>query len=164
MNIKIIGLLTAFFLIFANHVFARVHSQENGLFKMDIPEGWHWVEYPEEIVVTYPDGKTAAIDIQLMPSIKLTPQGVKKALSASIDRMINEGINAHAGTLIGNKEIKIDGVDARELNFKINPQNPLQVRYLAFFNKGYAFTITYGANDEKTRLLMDDSIATLKLT
>ena len=48
-------------------VFAMEHTQRNGLFSMNVPEGWHWMENPQEVVITYPDRKTMAIDIQLMP-------------------------------------------------------------------------------------------------
>ena len=129
---------------------------------MDIPEEWHWVEYPQEIVITYPDGKTMAIDIQLVPSRNLSQADIKKTIKEANDKMIKEGIEAHHGTLIDNKEIKLDGVYATQLDFKTPPPNPIYVTYISFFNKGYAFTITYGSRDDKMRLVMDDAVATIK--
>ncbi len=143
-------------------VFALEHTQRNGLFSMDVPEQWHWVEYPEEIVIAYPDGTTVAMDIQLMPSVKLTPADIKKTLRASNDKMIKEGIEAHNGVLIDNKEIKLDGIYATQLDFKPAPQSPINVTYISFFNKDYAVTITYGSGDDKLRSVMDDAVATLK--
>jgi hypothetical protein len=129
---------------------------------MDIPEGWRWVEYPQEIIISYPDGKTVAIDIQLVPSRKLSLADIKKNIKESNEKMIKEGIEAHHGTLIHDKEIKFDGVYATQLDFKTSPPNPVHVTYISFFNKGYAFTITYGDRDDKMRLVMDDVAATFK--
>ncbi len=143
-------------------VFALEHTQKDGLFSMDVPEGWHWVEYPQEIIITYPDGKTMAIDIQLVPSRKLSEVNIKKTLKETDDKMIKEGIEAHQGILIDDKEIKLDGVYATRLDFKTSSPNPVYVTYIAFFNKGYAFTITYGSADDKMRSVMDDALATIK--
>jgi len=63
-------------------VLAVERTQKDGLFTMDIPEGWRWVEYPQEIIISYPDGKTVAIDIQLVPSRKLSLADIKKTLKS----------------------------------------------------------------------------------
>ena len=143
-------------------VLALEHTQKDGLFSMDIPEEWHWMEDPQEIIITYPDGKTMAIDVQLVASQKLSRDEIKKNLKDANDKMIKEGVEAHNGTLIDNKEINLDGVYATQLDFTTVPPNPIAVTYVSFFNKGYAFTITYGSRDEKMRLVMDDAVATFK--
>jgi hypothetical protein len=143
-------------------VLALEHNQKDGLFSMDVPEGWHWFEYPQEIIITYSDGKTLAIDMQLVPSIKLSQADIKKTLKEGNDRMIKEGIEAHNGILIDDKEISIDGIYATQLDFRISPQSPVTVTYISFFNKGYAFTVTYGSGDDKIRSVMDDAVATIK--
>ena len=129
---------------------------------MDIPEAWHWIEYPQEIVITYPDRKTVAIDIQLVPSRKLSQADIRKRLKETDDKMIKEGIEAHHGTLVDNREINIDGLFAKRLDFKTASPNPMNVTYISFFNKDYAFTITYGSEDGKMHSVMDDAVATLK--
>jgi len=142
--------------------FALEHTQKDGLFKMDVPEQLYWREFPQEIIITYPDGQTVAMDIQLIPSVSLSEEDAKKKLKDSNEAMIKQGIQAHHGALIDNKEIKVDGVYATQLDFKTSPPDPIDVTYIAFFNKGYAFSITYGTNDEKMRLLLDDAVATIK--
>ena len=47
---------------------------------------WHWVEYQQEIVITYPDGKTVAIDIQMVPSSKLSQAESRKPLKRAMIR------------------------------------------------------------------------------
>ena len=79
---------------------------------MDVPKEWHWFEYPQEIIITYPDGKTMAFDIQMIPSRKLSQAEIKKNLKEGKDKMIKEGVEAHQGTLIDDKEVSIDGVYA----------------------------------------------------
>ena len=143
-------------------VFALEHTQKDGVFSMDIPAEWHWAESPEEILITYPDGKTIALDIQMIPSRKLSQTDMKKAIKESNDKMIKEGIEAHHGTLVGNKEIKLDGVYATRIDFNTVPPNSIAVTYVSFFNKGYAFTITYGSEDEKMHALLDDALATIR--
>ena len=144
-------------------VFALEHTQTGGLFSMNIPESWHWFDYAEEVVVTYPDGKTVAVDIQFVPSKTLTLADIKKTIKEGNDKMIKEGIEAHNGTLIDNKEIAIGGKYATQLDFQTAAPNPIDVTYISFFSKGYAFTVTYGGRDEKMRLMLDDIFATLKL-
>jgi hypothetical protein len=148
--------------IYLTPCFAMEHVQKNGLFSMDTPGAWHWVEAPQELFITYPDKKTVAIDIQWVPSRELTPTDIKKILKETDDKMIKQGVEAHHGTLIDDKEFKLDGVYARRLDFKTAPVNPIHVTYVSFFNKGYSFTITYGSEDDKMHSVMDDSLATFK--
>lgn len=143
-------------------VFALEHTQKDGLFNIDIPKQWHWVESPQGVIITYPDGETIAIDIQWVPNRKLSQADIKKTIKEANDKMIKEGIEAHHGTLIDEQEIKLDGVYATRLDFKTTPPDPVYVAYISFFNKGYAFTITYGSRDDKMRLVMDDVLATFK--
>jgi hypothetical protein len=145
-----------------NLVFAMEHTQMNGLFSMDVPGGWHWDENSQEVIITYPDGKTMAIDIELVPIGKISKADIKKMLKEGDDKMIKEGINAHHGTLIDDKEIKLDGVYTRQLDFKTIPPNPIHVTYISFVNKGRLFTITYGSEDDKMHSVMDDAIETFK--
>lgn len=154
-NMMIMGILS----LPAN---ALEHSQQNGLFSMDIPASWHWFEYKREIIITYPDGKTMAIDIQLLPSRGLSQDQIKSTLKEANDKMIKDGIEAHNGTLIDNKEISVDGVYATRLDFRTSFPYPVTVTYVSFFNKGYAFTVTYGSADEGVRGVMDDALATFK--
>jgi len=143
-------------------VFALEHTQKEGLFSMDVPAEWHWVEYPEEVVIAYPDGQTVAMDIQLVPGHNLPLSEIKKNIKDSNDKMIKEGIQAHHGTLIDNQEFKLDGVYATRLDFDPTPQNPIHATYVSFFNKGYAFTVIYGSGDNKIYSVMDDCLATIK--
>ena len=145
-----------------NPVFAMEHIQKNGLFSMNVPGGWHWMENPQEVVITYPDRKTIAIDIQLMLSRHLTQADIKKTLKEANDKMIKKGIEAHHGTLIDDKEIKLDGVYATRLDFETVPPNPIHVTYISFFNKDYGFSITYGSEDDKMHSVMDGVVATFK--
>ena len=162
-NVLIIFIVNLFLLMVpVKSVFALEHTQKDGLFSMDIPDGWHWVEFPEQVIVTYPDGKTMAIDIEFMPSKKISQTDIKQALKASDDKMITEGIKTHKGVLEDNKEIKFDGAYATQLDFQSSIQNPIYVTYISFFNKGYVYTITYGDRDDKVRLLMEDAVATFK--
>ncbi len=144
-------------------VFALEHAQKNGLFSMDIPEEWHWAEYPQEVIVTYADGQTVAIDIQFVPSRRLSRAEIKDTLSQANNKMIKEGINAHHGTFIEEDAMDLDGVYATRMEFKTSPPNPVYVTYVSFFNKGYVFTITYGSRDENMRSMLDDAFATIKL-
>jgi hypothetical protein len=143
-------------------VFALEHAQRNGLFSLDVPEGWHWAEASQEVALTYPDGKTVAVDIQFVPSRELTKAEIKNTIKQADDRMIKDGVLAHNGTLIDNKEIRLNGVYATQLDFNTSPPNAIHVTYISFFSKGYAFTVTYGSEDEKMHSVMDDVIATIK--
>jgi hypothetical protein len=165
MRIKILIIFIINLLLLVNGrnlVFAMEHTQMNGLFSMDIPDEWHWVETPQQVVITYHNGKTTAIDIQLVPSRNLSQVDIKKILKKSNDKIIKEGIKAHNGILIDNKKMKFNGVYATRLDFKTSPPSPVYVTYISFFNKGYAFTITYGCKVEKTHFLMDDVLSTFK--
>lgn len=162
-KIRIIFIVNILFLgAWIKPVFAVVHTQQDRLFSMDIPEHWHWIEYPQEIIIALPDSKTMAIDIQMVLSKDLSQGDIVKTIKKANDNMIKEGIEGHNGTLIDDKEIKVDGVFATQIDFKTSPPNPIYVTYISFFNKNYAYTITYGGSDEKLRLVMDDVVATFK--
>jgi len=163
MKTKILTLGLLFFVAGLTRSFALEHAQKDGLFSMDVPQGWQWIEYPQEIIVTYPDGKTMAMDIQMAPGRELSQAQIKQAIKDGDDKMIREGVLAHNGTLIDNKEMAIDGVYATRLDFKTSPPDPVLVTYVSLFNKGHAITITYGNSDEKMYAVMDDALSTLKL-
>ena len=144
-------------------VLAKVYTQKAGLFSIDVPQGWHWFEYPQEVIITYQDGKTMGIDIQFSANRKLASADIQKIIKDSDEKMINEGIKAHGGILISDKETNLDGVYARELDFNPGPHSPINVTYIALFNKGYAFTITYGSAEQEYNLLMQQAVGTIKL-
>lgn len=147
-----------------NLAFALEHSQKDGLFSMDIPENWHWVDYPQETIITYPDGQTVAIDIQWVASRLKSQDEIKKVIKEGNDKMVKDGIEAHQGTFIDEKEFKLDGVYATQLDFDTAYPNSVHVSYVSFFNEGYAFTITYGSRDAIMNSVMDDAVETIKLS
>jgi len=160
-------ILIIFIIILLFHVgevrpaFALEHARKDGLFSMDIPAAWHWFDYQEEAVITYPDAKTVAIDIQLVPSVKLSEAEIKKELKDGNEK-IKQGVEAHQGILLDEKEIMVGGVFATQVDFKTAKPNVLNVTYISFFAKGYVFTITYGSQDEGMRSMLDDAVATFK--
>ncbi|MDE1921474.1 MAG: hypothetical protein KGI24_08540 [Candidatus Omnitrophica bacterium] len=144
-------------------VFALQHTQKDGLFSMDVPAEWHWIEYPQGVIITYPDGRTMAMDIEMASNSKSFSQAeIKKNLKEADEKMITDGVKAHHGTLIDDKEITVDGVYATRLDFKTSPPNPITVAYIAFCHKGRAFTITYGSSDAERMLGLDDIAASFK--
>jgi len=143
-------------------VFAKVHVQKNGLFSVDVPQGWHWFEYSRRVLITYPDGITVGIDIQFVPSRALSLEGIKKALKEGDEKMIKEGVLAHGGVLIADKETSLDGVYARQLDFDLTPKDPVHVTYISLFNKGRVFTITYGSGKQEDNLIMRKAVGTFK--
>jgi len=165
MRIKILVIVMINLLFCAGEirpVFALEHIQKDALFSMDIPESWHWVDGAQEVIIVYPDVKTVAIDIQWAPSLQTSQVEIKKILKEGNDKMIKDGIEGHDGVLIDNKEIRMDGVYATQLDFKTASPNSIFVTYISFLNKGYAFTITYGTVDDNMRLMLDDAAATFK--
>jgi len=149
-------------LLMIKPVLALEHVQKDGLFSMDVPEAWHWNEFPGEVVIAYPDGKDAAMDIQMVPVQHLSPADIAQRLKENSDALIKQ-INAHGGTLIDQKMIKVDQVDASEVDFKTGQgADAVVVTYVSFFHQGEGFKITYGSNDVKTHAVLDDVIASIK--
>jgi hypothetical protein len=146
----------------AGPVWAMVHSQKNGLFSMDVPATWHWFEYPGEIIITYPDGQTMAIDIKMTPIDKgLSTADIKQRLKQANAKMLKDGVEAHGGQFIDQKEIGIGGVYATRLDFRTAPPQSVKVAYILFYNKGYTFSISYGSQDDKMISVMDDAVSTI---
>ena len=69
-------------------------------------------------------GNDIAIDIQFLASRSMSQADMKKSIKEGNDKMIREGIEAHHGTLIDNKETTLDGAYATQLDFRTAPPNP----------------------------------------
>lgn len=151
------------FFLTCSSAFAKEQVEQKGLFTMDVPQGWTWAENHQEAIVAYPGTQTIAIDIQWSYNGNLSRQQMRGKLKESNDKMIQQGIEPHGGKVIDNKETSVDGVYATQLDFATSSPQSMTVSYIAFFHKGYAFSITYGARDENNLLVMDDMVASIKL-
>lgn len=162
MKTNLLLIMLTLFLLMTNQGFAAGHVQKDGLFSMNIPETWHWNEFPGEIIIAYPDGKTAAIDIQWTPVASLSSSDMNQRIKDNNDFLVKQ-IQAHGGTLTNQKLLKMDGIVASELDFNTGQgADTIAVSYVSFFNKGEGFKITYAARDVKTREVLDDVVASLK--
>jgi len=160
--IRVLVVMMALLLLTVKQGFAIEHVQKDGLFSMDIPQAWHWDEFPGEVVIAFADGKTAAMDIQMTPIEHLSSVDIRQRLKDNDDFLVKQ-IQAHGGSLTSQQMIKIDGVDASDLNFKTSQgQDIIAVTYISFFNKGQGFRITYATKDVKTHEVLDDVMGSLK--
>lgn len=122
---------------------ALEYTQKQGYFKMNLPDGWKWVEFPNEVLVNYPDGKTVGIDIQFAPDVVKSPAEMKKTLEDSVGKM-KTGVEAHNGKILNDKEMNLDGEYARRLDFVTSSPHAVYVSYIAFFHAGDVYTIIFG--------------------
>lgn len=142
---------TCFFVFMIAVCFAETYSQKGGLFKIDVPNGWSWIEPPGEgrIRIENPE-RTNGISIQFKPTSILPEEKVKELLKTNIQIMIKDMVEPKNGTVLGEKERRIGGANARQLDFLLSLRGEIgHVVYIAIINKDYAFTITFGGPKEE---------------
>lgn len=138
------------------------HIQKDGLFSISIPKGWHWKEKPGDIMITNPEEK-AGIAIEFAQTSVVSEEQAKEVLKKGNEAMIKTGIEPVKGSVLGEKEIRLDGMYSRQLDFCPTLETPKEhITYISCLNKGYVFTITFGSDKEEERLLMEKAVETFK--
>ena len=141
---------------------AEMHSQKNGLFKVDIPDGWSWAELSGKVRIGNPKGN-AGISIQFKPVLVESDEKRKERLKTGNQMMIKSMVEPNKGTVLSERERRINGVYARQLDFLTTLEGKTgQMTYISFFNKDYAFTITFASPNDEEILKMEEIVETFQ--
>ncbi|MFO1514030.1 MAG: hypothetical protein U1F83_14105 [Verrucomicrobiota bacterium] len=142
--------------------FAETSEQKDHLFKITLPEGWRWNEQAGKIRISDPKNGNS-ISIQFAPSRKLSSDEEKELLKKGNQEFIKRIVMPAKGTVIREEERQISGIHARQLTYLLSHGGAVgNVTYIALFNKGYAFTITFGGPEKNQVEAMKKSVETLK--
>ena len=139
----------------------KTYVQKDGLFSISVPNAWHWKEKAGDIGITNAEEKNG-IAIIFNPYAEVSEEQAKEILKKGNEVMVEIGIKPKKGIVFDEKETRIDGVYARQLDFSPFPEKPWHMTYISFLNKGYAFTITFGSDVEEERLIMEKIVKTFK--
>lgn len=160
---RLVGIALVCCVLFMTTIcFAETYSQKDELFKIDVPNGWHWVEKPSNIRITNPEG-TNGISIQFKPTSIETDEEIKEILKLGVQNAIKLEVEPYNGTVISDRESEIDGVYARQLDYLLILKGETgQITSISFINKGYAFAISFGGPFKKERVKMQKIVETFQ--
>ena len=142
---------------------AESYSQREGLFKISVPDGWHWSEQPGKVKIVNPQGDNG-ISIQFAPKRNPSSEEEAKALLKKGNQaMIESLVKPSNGNVVKEEERRLGGVYARQLDFLLPAKNQVgRITYISLYNKGNAFTITFGGSNEKQNSEMAKIVETLR--
>jgi hypothetical protein len=151
--------------------FAETRSQQDGLFRIDVPECWHWFERPGYVMITNPE-RNNSISIQFIPMHIESDEKAKEILKEGNQAMTANTIRPFLkGNVISDIETDIDGVYARKLDYLFPSADEMEFgsetvhgTYLSLFHKDYTFAITFGAlQRSKERSKMEKILDSFRL-
>lgn len=142
--------------------FAEVVGSKDGLFWMDVPQGWQWYEDNGGVTVVNPTGNHAIrIDIEARDGIRIdedAKQLVRDAMAAKIQE-----VALHNGKAVLKTQRKVDGVFSLQSGFIISASDGMrQATAVIFFHGRYLFNIYFEASREFQRLEMEAIVDTIK--
>ena len=138
------------------------YSQKEGLFTVNIPEGWNWSELSDRVKIINPEGNSGIL-ILFKPTIEMSLEEKKEIIKKSHETYKDIQIIKQYGKVLEEKDTQIGGVYARQLDFLFTTKDEtLRTTNIMLFSKGYRFVITFGSPSEEEKSKMDEIIETLK--
>jgi|GEM_PF-2394424 len=146
------------FSVLAAPSFGEVRGQAQGLFWLDVPQGWIWTEEKGQVTVSEFDG-SGRILIRFEKVEGPEDSGHDLVYEARDDR--RREVAGRNGKSVMRVERRIDGVFALQTGFLIlTGQGVRQATSFVFFHKGYLFDIYFEAPREIFRLEMERIVDT----
>jgi hypothetical protein len=157
---KLSILFGAFFLtaVAAAQASAEWRGQADGLFWLDMPDGWIWTEEKGGVTVSELDGSdTIAVRFEKIQGA----EGSGRDLVTQAWENRRREVAERNGKSVMKVERRIDGVFALQTGFLISTSAGIrQATSVVFFNKGYLFDIYFDAPREIFRLEMEKIVDT----
>ncbi len=142
------------------HCFAEVNAQKDGLFWIDVPQGWSWSEGSQSVMIKKATGQEAILIKFQLYEKPLVAEDEDTMLQGARNSVIQE-MASRGGKSVMKVQRKISGIPALHLGFLVpSPEGILQYTTIVFFNKGYYFNITCHSDREYKRLEMEKIIDT----
>lgn len=142
--------------------FAEVYREKEGLFWIDLPQGWWYSQDNKKVVVVSRSGhRKIQIDIVRMDGIKSdgdAEQLVRAAMASKVRDVVSKN-----GKTIMSVERKIDGAFALQSSFLISsPEGMKQATAITFFKSRNLFNIYFEASREFQRIEMEKIVDTMR--
>ncbi len=138
--------------------FAEVHGEREGLFWLDVPDGWLWTQEKGQVTVSELDG-SGKILIRYEKVEGFVGSGRDLVFEARDDR--RREVAGRRGKSVMKVERRIDGVFALQTGFLILTRGGMwQATSFVFFHKGYLFDVYFEAPREIFRLEMEKIVDT----
>ncbi len=155
------GILGAI-LISSSAGFAQVQGQKDGLFWIEVPQGWQWYEDSDSVTVMNPvNSRGLRIDFNVVDGVNngsAAMELVENAAAAKVEELVLKN-----GRAILKVDRKIDGVFALQRGFIIStPDGMRQATAIVFFHDRYLFSIYFEAIREFQRVEMEAIADTIK--
>ena len=135
--------------------FAETQGQKDGLFWIDVPEGWQWYEDSDSATVMNPIGSRGIrIDFNVIEGINDDP-AVMELIEKTVAVKVYELASRNGKTIL-NVDRKIGGVFEVQRGFIIStPDGMMQATAIVFFHNRHLFNIYFEAPREFQRVEME---------
>ncbi len=140
---------------------SEICAQKNGLFWIDVPQGWGWNEDQDGVNIVNPSGtryiRISIVTIDGTYSGQESNQLVRDAMKYKIEQVARR-----PGKPVLNLERKIDGVFALQTGFIISlPDGMMQSTAIIFFKDKHLFEIYFEVPREFQRIEMEAIVDTM---
>lgn len=142
---------------------AELYVSRKGLFKIDVPEGWQWIDNSDTVIIlSMQQEGTIIMKMQPQPEGLESKEQMDKFLDKGMESMI-EKAREQKGIIAGQKSRTLDGVNAEQVNFLLNEEEgKLHATFIAALVKGYFLTIYMEGPQEPERAKMEKIIEGIK--
>jgi hypothetical protein len=160
-SVRVVGIICCV-LFTTTLCFAETYYQKDKLFKIDVPDGWHWVERPGEVSIMNPIGING-VRIKFSPSDVISDKEARKAIKKGKESLKQQMVEQFSVTITNEKETQINDVYAYRLDYLLPSKGEVaEATMINFFNKGYFFGINFGSQIKSERLIMERIIETFQ--
>ena len=143
---------------------ADVQRSSDQLFSMDVAKGWRWDEKPGQVTVVNPSEKNGIAIIWGKANItsdEEIPSRLDNAVTVMKQKLENR--NKNEKPKISSKKTKVDGAEARTIDFTTEtPKGTNNATQYFVVHEGNSFSITYGSNEKDEKKAMDKMVGSLK--
>lgn len=162
---SIVFLVTFLGLLFTNLCYAKVYSQREDLFKLDVPQGWQWDEGLDRVAIVNLSTYNSVTIYFTKRSVNSSAQA-KKVLSKLSRKFVKRLKAKDKSAIVEKQEVtSVDGVYATRIEYSCrmtDAKNKKKRTYynvrISLFNDGYLFNIITATPFEKESAAMEKMV------
>lgn len=162
-----LSLLSIFF-IPHSFLFAEEFMPATKHYSIEVPEDWEVRDNgSEEYSVVYIVNPAGNNGMKIMTSASIIneeEESIEDYLKRRVEHMADKVAAQEKGKVHGIKDVEIDGISAKHIDFQMKTLSGLQQgSQTVLIHNGLQYMMTYGSSDKKEKKRMDKIAASLRL-